>query len=84
MPQAGRSSGLRLDKVIFLILNLVFNPSALGPGVYSASDKNEYQKQKRIMFLGSKVRPMRRTDSLTAICELIVWKMWDPEHITTL
>jgi hypothetical protein len=32
-------------------------PAALGPGVYSASDKNEYRKKlkKEIMFLGSKV-----------------------------
>jgi hypothetical protein len=45
--------------------------AALGPGIYSASNRNEYRSRK-IMFLGSKVRPMRRTDNLTAICELIV------------
>jgi hypothetical protein len=29
-------------------------PVALGPGVYSASNRNEYQKhKKKIMFLGS-------------------------------
>jgi hypothetical protein len=26
--------------------------TALGPGVYSVSNRNEYQKQKRKMFLG--------------------------------
>jgi hypothetical protein len=31
----------------------VILPVALGPGVYSASKRNEYQKHK-IMFLGSK------------------------------
>jgi hypothetical protein len=46
-------------------------PAALGPGVYSASNRNEHQKQK-IMFLGSKARPVRKTDNLTAICEPIV------------
>jgi hypothetical protein len=52
---------------IYLIL-----PAALGPGVYSASNRNEYQKHKIIMFLGSKVRPVHRADNLTAICEAIV------------
>jgi hypothetical protein len=36
-----------------------------GPGVYSASNINEYQKQK-MMFLGSRALPVRRTDTLTA------------------
>jgi hypothetical protein len=30
------------------------------------------------MFLGSKVRPVRRADNLTAICEPIVYQMCDP------
>jgi hypothetical protein len=30
------------------------------------------------MFLGNKVRPVRRADKLTAICEQIVYTMWDP------
>jgi hypothetical protein len=32
---------------------------------------------------GGKGRPARKTDSLTAICELTVWKMWDPRRLTT-
>jgi hypothetical protein len=32
------------DEVIFL--NLTILPAALGPGVYSASKRNEYQKHK--------------------------------------
>jgi hypothetical protein len=39
------------------------------PCVYSASDRNQYQKQKKIMFPGSRKRPVRRTDSIAAICE---------------
>jgi hypothetical protein len=46
-------------------------PTALGPEVYSASNINEYQKQK-IMFLESRARPVRRADNLTAVCEPIV------------
>jgi hypothetical protein len=42
-----------------------------GPGVYSAHNGNEYQKQK-IMFLGSRALPVRKADILTAIYEPIV------------
>jgi hypothetical protein len=30
------------------------------------------------------MRTVRRADNLTAICELIVYRMWDPQHLTTL
>jgi hypothetical protein len=30
------------------------------------------------MLLGSKARPVRGADNLTAICEEIVYTMWDP------
>jgi hypothetical protein len=43
----------------------------LGPGVYTASNRNEYQKQKNNLFLGNKVRLVRRADKLTAICDPI-------------
>jgi hypothetical protein len=49
-------------------------PAALGAGVYSASNRNEYQKHKKIMILGSKVRRVRRADNLTTICEPIVYQ----------
>jgi hypothetical protein len=29
-------------------------------------------------------RPARKADNLTAICEPIVHKMWEPQHLTTL
>jgi hypothetical protein len=47
---------------------------------FTVSNRNEYQK----MFLGSKARPTREADSLTATCEPIVWEMWDPRHLTNL
>jgi hypothetical protein len=56
--------------VFFFSINVIL-PSALGPGVYSASNRNEYQKQK-IIFLGSKLRPVREADKCTAICEPII------------
>jgi hypothetical protein len=33
---------------------------------------------------GSKGRPARAADNLTAIREPIVWKMWEPRFLTTL
>jgi hypothetical protein len=45
--------------------------AAVGPEVFSASNRNECQKQK-IIFLVSKVRPVRRDDNLTAIYEPFV------------
>jgi hypothetical protein len=51
-------------------MNLIL-PAALGPGVYSASNGKEYQEEK-VMFLGSRARPVRKADNLTTICEPIV------------
>jgi hypothetical protein len=33
---------------------------------------------------GGKGRPAHKADKLTAICELIVQKMWEPRRLTTL
>jgi hypothetical protein len=30
------------------------------------------------MFLGSRTRPLRKADDIAAICEPIVYTMWDP------
>jgi hypothetical protein len=43
----------------------------LGPGVYSASKRNEYQRQIKL-FLGSSAWPVREADVHTAVCEPIV------------
>jgi hypothetical protein len=58
--------GSSLDEVIdfFFSVDLIL-PTALGLGVYSASNRNEYQK----MFLASKARPARKSDNLIAICK---------------
>jgi hypothetical protein len=50
MVQAGKLTGFRPNEVIvFFSIYLIFQ-AALGPGVYSASNTNEYQK----IFLGVK------------------------------
>jgi hypothetical protein len=33
---------------------------------------------------GGKEQPAYKADNLTAICELIIWKMWEPRCLTTL
>jgi hypothetical protein len=42
-------------------------PASLCPVVYSASNKNVYQKQKKIMFLGSRARSLYKALSLSLI-----------------
>jgi hypothetical protein len=62
-----------------IYLNL---PAALGLGVYSATNRNEYQKQGEKK--GGRARPACKADNLTAICEPIIYTMWDPQHLTAL
>jgi hypothetical protein len=51
------------------IINLVYKILGSVPGI----------------FLGVKAgRPESKADNLTAICEPIVWKMWEPQRLRTL
>jgi hypothetical protein len=70
------------DKVIafFFSITKSFQPH-YGPGVDSASNGNDY---KRIYLGRGKARPAHKSDNLFAICEPIVYKIWDPRHLTTL
>jgi hypothetical protein len=70
MLQAERSRVRVPMRSLNLFLIYLILKAALGSGVYSASNRNEYQKQKK-MILGSKVRPARNADNLTAIDEPI-------------
>jgi hypothetical protein len=54
----------RYSKIIFAIYLIL--PAALGPGVYSASNINEYQNKKKKMFLESRARPVLRYHNLAA------------------
>jgi hypothetical protein len=53
---------------IFLIL-----PAALGPGIHSASNRNDCQKEKNSISV-EKIA----ADNLGFICEPILYTMWDP------
>jgi hypothetical protein len=50
----------------------VIFPALLGPVVYSASNRIEFQKQKINVFLRTRALPVLRPDKLSVICELIV------------
>jgi hypothetical protein len=85
MQQAGRSRFPFPMRSLILFSMYLILPAALGLGVYSASERNEYQKHKKV-FLGSKALPVRKTDDLAAICE--PWRIKanrskdvDPRHI---
>jgi hypothetical protein len=41
-------------------------------------------RSRTIIFLGSRTRPVRRADNVTAICEPIVYTVLDPRHLTSL
>jgi hypothetical protein len=68
--QAGRSRVRIPMRLLHFFLIYLILPAALSSGVYSVSNTNEYQKQKK-KFLESKVRPAHNADNLTAICEPI-------------
>jgi hypothetical protein len=82
--ETGRSNvGLRPDEVNEFFSIYVILPAAQGPGVYSDSNRNDHQKQKNNV-LGSRARPVRKADNLTATCEQILYTMLDHQHITTV
>jgi hypothetical protein len=69
MLRAGRSRVPYPMRLIFSSHLILL--AAQRSGVYTASNRNEYQKQQK-MFLWSKVRPVRKVDNLTANYEPIV------------
>jgi hypothetical protein len=46
--------------------------AGLVPGAHSASNRNEYQKQKNNVSREERERPVRRAENLAANCESIV------------
>jgi hypothetical protein len=79
MPQAGRK------RVQVPMRSLDFfnwpNPSSRTMSLWSTKPLTEMSTRN---ILGGRGRPARRADNLTAICEPIVYKMWEPQHLTTL
>jgi hypothetical protein len=75
-----KSEGREFDEVTEFSSMYLILPATLDSEVYSASNRNENQK----IFLRSRARPVLKSNNFTAICEPIVWTMWDPQHVTTL
>jgi hypothetical protein len=63
---------------VYLILSV-----SLGPGVTQPVTEMSIRNRK-IVFLWSRARPVPKAESLTAICEPIVYTMWDLQHLTTV
>jgi hypothetical protein len=57
-----KDAGSIPNEVIEFFSIYLIVPAALDPGVYSASNRNEYRKQKK-KFLGSRALPARKTAS---------------------
>jgi hypothetical protein len=68
--------------MIFTSINVIL-PAALAMGFTQLLTEMSIRSRK-IMFLGRRARPVLRADNLTAICEPIVYTMWDPQHLTAL
>jgi hypothetical protein len=56
-------------------------PSPRGRGIYRHVN---YVKHYETCFIFSKGLLARKADSLTSICELIVYKMWHPRRLTII
>jgi hypothetical protein len=75
MPQAGMSRVRDPLRLMNFFSVGVIHPVAVGPGVtYPLTE----MKSRKIMFLGSRARPMRKTHKLSDICEPTVETMRDP------
>jgi hypothetical protein len=78
--QAGRP-WVRFPMRLLNCFNLS-NPSSRNIALRSTQllTKNEYHESS----WGGRGRPVRKADNFTAICEPIVYKMWEPLRLTTL
>jgi hypothetical protein len=78
MLQAGRSLDWIPDEVDFFNLP---NPSSRTMALRSTQPLTEIITRN---IPGGEGRPARKADKLTAICDPIVYKMWEPQHLTAL
>jgi hypothetical protein len=76
--QAGRSRDRIPDEVDFFNLP---KPSSRTMALGSTQPLTEMSTRN---LPGGEGRPARKADNLTAICEPIVYKMWEPQHLTAI
>jgi hypothetical protein len=66
------------------IIEFFFLLAIIGPRIYPASKRNKYHKQNFLWWIGSRMRPARKANNLTSICDTIVHTMWNSQYLTTL
>jgi hypothetical protein len=62
---------------VLMYLQVLHKAYRLGPGVQQPLTEMS-TRYRKIKFLGNRARPVLKADSLTAICEPIVYAMRDP------
>jgi hypothetical protein len=79
MLQAGNS------RVQFPVRSLDFSVYLIFPAAIFSLGSTQLPTEMSTRDLpGCEGQPARKADSFTAICELIVWKMWGLQRFTTL
>jgi hypothetical protein len=66
------------DVIVFFLIYLIF-PDAQALG-FTQPLTEFITRSRKIIFLGSRAGPVRKSNNLTAICEPIVYTMWNPQH----
>jgi hypothetical protein len=79
MLQAGRSRGSIPDEV-----NGFFNWPNPSSRIMALGSTQPLTEMSTRNLPAGKGRPVCGADNLTATCESIVYKMWEPQHLTTL
>jgi hypothetical protein len=79
MLQAGKS------RVRFPLMSLDFSVDLMLPSALWTWDQPSLLREMSTRNIpGGKWRPARKADNHAAIYEPIIWKMWEPRHLTTL
>jgi hypothetical protein len=79
MLQAGRLWVRFLIRLLDFLIDLIVPAATMSLG--STQPLTEISTRN---LLGGKGRSARKTDKLTANCEPIIWKMWEPRRLKTL
>jgi hypothetical protein len=72
---------LFLKANIYITSLLILNPSSCTMYLGLTQPLTELSTRN---LPGGKGRPVCKADNLTAVCYPIIYKMWDPRHLTTL
>jgi hypothetical protein len=79
MPQVGKSPVLFPMRLLDFLIRLILPAPTMA--LWSTQPLTEMSTRN---LPGGKERPARRADNLTAICDPIVYRAWEPQCLTTL